>query len=202
MLEIKDFGFSFSLLHFIRWWCLGSNCVNLQWLVLVRSDVNCRGFKTNFVSTVRRWVIILKRFYEHFSEHSLMVWYANCSEVWGKAAGRESCGQVSWSWRWVYSRKGYVASSSYRLGPSANLNVCTCICCICKVLYPSSILLNVFDLCLTGYFCPALSIAVKTMKKEEKALLTVKPQCKCPLYNASVIWFWIIVEIDSNNISM
>jgi FK506-binding protein 4/5 len=27
-----------------------------------------------------------------------------------------------------------------------------------------------------GYFCPALSIAVKTMKKEEKALLTVKPQ--------------------------
>jgi FK506-binding protein 4/5 len=27
-----------------------------------------------------------------------------------------------------------------------------------------------------GYFCPALSIAVKTMKKEEKVLLTVKPQ--------------------------
>lgn len=67
---------------------------------------------------------------------------------------------------------------------------------------PSSILLNLFDLCLTGYFCPALSIAVKTMKKEEKALLTVKPQCKCPLYSASVICLWIIVEMDSCNIPM
>ena len=53
----------------------------------------------------------------------------------------------------------------------------------CTEFNPSSILPNVFDLCLTGYFCPALSIAVKTMKKEEKALLTVKPQCKCPLYS-------------------
>jgi len=29
-----------------------------------------------------------------------------------------------------------------------------------------------------GHFCPALSKAVKTMKKGEKALLAVKPQCK------------------------
>lgn len=29
-----------------------------------------------------------------------------------------------------------------------------------------------------GHFCPALSKAVKTMKKGEKVLLTVKPQCK------------------------
>jgi FK506-binding protein 4/5 len=31
---------------------------------------------------------------------------------------------------------------------------------------------------LPGYFCPALARAVKTMKKAEKVLLTVKPQCK------------------------
>lgn len=30
----------------------------------------------------------------------------------------------------------------------------------------------------SGYFCPALSKAVKTMKKGEKVLLTVKPQCE------------------------
>jgi FK506-binding protein 4/5 len=30
---------------------------------------------------------------------------------------------------------------------------------------------------LPGYFCPALARAVKTMKKAEKVLLTVKPQC-------------------------
>lgn len=30
----------------------------------------------------------------------------------------------------------------------------------------------------TGHFCPALAKAVKTMKKGEKAQLTVKPQCK------------------------
>jgi len=29
-----------------------------------------------------------------------------------------------------------------------------------------------------GHFCPALAKAVKTMKKGEKVLLTVKPQCK------------------------
>lgn len=29
-----------------------------------------------------------------------------------------------------------------------------------------------------GFFCPALSKAVKTMKKGEKVLLTVKPQCE------------------------
>lgn len=29
-----------------------------------------------------------------------------------------------------------------------------------------------------GHFCPALSKAVKTMKKGEKVLLTVKAQCK------------------------
>ncbi|KAG4156777.1 hypothetical protein ERO13_D02G018350v2, partial [Gossypium hirsutum] len=29
-----------------------------------------------------------------------------------------------------------------------------------------------------GYFCPAFAEAVKTMKKSEKVLLTVKPQCK------------------------
>jgi hypothetical protein len=31
---------------------------------------------------------------------------------------------------------------------------------------------------LPGYFCPALAKAVKTMKKAEKVLLTVKPQCE------------------------
>ena len=31
---------------------------------------------------------------------------------------------------------------------------------------------------LSGYFCPALAKAVKTMKKAEKVLLTVKPQCE------------------------
>jgi FK506-binding protein 4/5 len=31
---------------------------------------------------------------------------------------------------------------------------------------------------LPGYFCPALAKAVKTMKKGEKVLLTVKPQCE------------------------
>lgn len=31
-----------------------------------------------------------------------------------------------------------------------------------------------------GYFCPALAKAVKTMKKAEKVLLTVKPQCEIP----------------------
>jgi FK506-binding protein 4/5 len=33
---------------------------------------------------------------------------------------------------------------------------------------------------LSGHFCPALAKAVKTMKKGEKVLLTVKPQCKSP----------------------
>lgn len=33
--------------------------------------------------------------------------------------------------------------------------------------------------CLSaGHFCPALPKAVKTMKKGEKVILTVKPQCK------------------------
>ena len=31
---------------------------------------------------------------------------------------------------------------------------------------------------VSGYLCPALAKAVKTMKKTEKVLLTVKPQCK------------------------
>ena len=31
---------------------------------------------------------------------------------------------------------------------------------------------------MIGHYCPALSKAVKTMKKGEKAILTVKPQCK------------------------
>jgi hypothetical protein len=30
---------------------------------------------------------------------------------------------------------------------------------------------------IVGYFCPAIAKAVKTMKKSEKVLLTVKPQC-------------------------
>ena len=34
---------------------------------------------------------------------------------------------------------------------------------------------NIF---FSGHFCPAISKAVKTMKKNEKALLTVKPQCE------------------------
>ena len=37
-----------------------------------------------------------------------------------------------------------------------------------------------------GYFCPALSKAVKTMKKGEKVLLTVKPQCE-PFFRKSAI---------------
>ena len=36
--------------------------------------------------------------------------------------------------------------------------------------------IGVYD--VTGHFCPALSNAVKTMKKGEKVILTVKPQCK------------------------
>ncbi|RWW40553.1 hypothetical protein BHE74_00054028 [Ensete ventricosum] len=35
-----------------------------------------------------------------------------------------------------------------------------------------------------GFFCPALAKAVKTMKKAEKVLLTVRPQCK---HDASVV---------------
>lgn len=30
----------------------------------------------------------------------------------------------------------------------------------------------------TGHFCPAIAKAVKTMKRGEKVLLTVKPQCE------------------------
>ncbi|KAL3850441.1 hypothetical protein ACJIZ3_012323 [Penstemon smallii] len=44
-----------------------------------------------------------------------------------------------------------------------------------------------------GHFCPGLSKALKTMKKGEKVLLTVKPQCKgqfCKLPNSELeIWF-------------
>ncbi|KAK3017471.1 hypothetical protein RJ639_006421 [Escallonia herrerae] len=36
-----------------------------------------------------------------------------------------------------------------------------------------------------GHFCPALAKAVKTMKKDEKVLLTVKPQCKKGILCAS-----------------
>lgn len=47
-----------------------------------------------------------------------------------------------------------------------------------------------------GYFCPALSKAVKTMKKGEKATLTVKPQCKA--IELSKSWFkrFAIVVFD------
>lgn len=38
--------------------------------------------------------------------------------------------------------------------------------------------LNVWMFYMPGHFCPALARAVKTMKKGEKVLLTVKPQCK------------------------
>jgi TusA-related sulfurtransferase len=37
---------------------------------------------------------------------------------------------------------------------------------------------HIFVYNVTGHFCPALSKAVKTMKKGEKVTLTVKPQCK------------------------
>nr|GMD88581.1 peptidyl-prolyl cis-trans isomerase FKBP65 [Ipomoea batatas] len=37
-----------------------------------------------------------------------------------------------------------------------------------------------------GYFCPALSKSVKTMKKGEKALLSVKPQCKSLTHHHTV----------------
>lgn len=38
--------------------------------------------------------------------------------------------------------------------------------------------LTVWMCYMPGHFCPALARAVKTMKKGEKVLLTVKPQCK------------------------
>lgn len=37
-------------------------------------------------------------------------------------------------------------------------------------------------LLVAGHFCPALAKAVKTMKKGEKVLLTVKPQCEWSSY--------------------
>lgn len=42
-----------------------------------------------------------------------------------------------------------------------------------------------YDRC-AGYFCPAMSKAVTTMKKGEKVLLTVKPQCKSQIYLVSI----------------
>lgn len=43
-----------------------------------------------------------------------------------------------------------------------------------------------------GYFCIALSKAVKGMRKGEKALLTVKPQCMCCFYFVVCICFVFI----------
>jgi hypothetical protein len=43
-------------------------------------------------------------------------------------------------------------------------------------LFQESLLM--FTHLVIGHFCLALSKAVKTMKKGEKAILTVKPQCK------------------------
>lgn len=37
-----------------------------------------------------------------------------------------------------------------------------------------------------GHFCPAVTKAVKTMKKGEKVLLTVKPQCKLNFFPPSL----------------
>lgn len=45
---------------------------------------------------------------------------------------------------------------------------------------------------MIGHFCPALSKAVKTMKKGEKVLLSVKPQCKLYL---NVLLMWIVFFI-------
>jgi FK506-binding protein 4/5 len=50
-------------------------------------------------------------------------------------------------------------------------------CILVKVLCSICCLLTNGNL-VSGYFCPALGKAVKTMKKTEKVLLTVKPQCK------------------------
>lgn len=62
--------------------------------------------------------------------------------------------------------------------------------------------LNILLLCIqilsctgtffAGYFCIALSKAVKTMKKGEKALLIVKPQCMCCFYFVVCICFVFI----------
>ncbi|KAG2312232.1 hypothetical protein Bca52824_023789 [Brassica carinata] len=48
-----------------------------------------------------------------------------------------------------------------------------------------------------GYFCPALAKAVKTMKKAEKVLLTVKPQCKTIFLRICIFqWFWMKKKLN------
>jgi FK506-binding protein 4/5 len=50
---------------------------------------------------------------------------------------------------------------------------------------------------LPGYFCPALAKAVKTMKKAEKVLLTVKPQCEF-LFQSLIIILQVLCLILMN----
>lgn len=38
---------------------------------------------------------------------------------------------------------------------------------------------------------------METMKKEETVLLTGKPECKCTVDRAGVIWMWIVVKMKS-----
>lgn len=55
----------------------------------------------------------------------------------------------------------------------------------CKLIISWSVIFSLWNVMsyiyvynVIGHFCPALSKAVKTMKKGEKVILTVKPQCK------------------------
>lgn len=51
-----------------------------------------------------------------------------------------------------------------------------------RILFASAkalLILNFLHLCAIGNFCPAIAKAVKTMSSGEKAILTIKPLCKC-----------------------
>lgn len=65
---------------------------------------------------------------------------------------------------------------------------------IVPIFSSSSALLNVVVLFRTG-FCTC--IPAETMKKEETVLLTGKPECKCTVDRAGVIWMWIVVKMKS-----
>lgn len=50
--------------------------------------------------------------------------------------------------------------------------------CTVVLAFKSQFLICKNGVFLPGVFCPAISKAVKTMKKNEKAHLTVMPQCE------------------------
>ncbi|KAF8653788.1 hypothetical protein HU200_061908 [Digitaria exilis] len=52
-----------------------------------------------------------------------------------------------------------------------------------------------------GYFCPALAKAVKTMKKAEKVLLTVKPQCELQFKPSSATSMCLFIPLSHYNSS-